>query len=202
MSKSRTLIAGNQPRSIGTAKTPVPQPDELRRADEGDVEQEHEDRDAAHHLDVEGGDLAEHPAAREAAEGHDQPERDGEREGDEGDPERHHHALAERAEDDRIVAVGGDQPGEEHAEEDDREQPVGDLAAGTAGRRGVSATLIRRRPAPSPGSRTAEVGVGARRWPWPPPAAPASTAPPGTRRTTSGSACRRCRRPSSTGWRR
>ena len=38
--------------------------DELRRADEGDVEEQHQDRDAAHDLDVEGRDLA-HDAKRE-----------------------------------------------------------------------------------------------------------------------------------------
>ena len=124
---------GKPARRDRRGKNGIPERDDLRGTDEGDVEKQDQDGNAADDLDVEGGDLAQQPAARQAAEGDDEAERRRQREGDERHPERDKDALPQGVEDGRVVAVGGDQPGEDDAEEDDREQPIRDLAARMAG---------------------------------------------------------------------
>src|SRR5262249_31619047 len=106
--------------------------------------------------------------ARRPAERDDQAEEGREREGDDRYPERDQHALAKGVEDDGIVAVVGDQPGEEERQENRRQQPVRNLPATRFHDRRMSApeTLVR--------------------------------ACLCSRRTISGSACPSCRRPSST----
>ena len=113
---------------------PVGRDDDGRGADEGDVEQEDEDRDAADQLGVEGRELHQHGLARGAHQRDGEPEQHGEDEGDEGDPQRGHDAPREGAENLAVALIGDDGPGRQHADEADGEQPEREVGEAPAGR--------------------------------------------------------------------
>jgi hypothetical protein len=60
----------------------IDQPDETRRADKGDVEQQHQDRHATDHLDIEPCHLAQDERVRQTHHRDRQPEHRSKREAD------------------------------------------------------------------------------------------------------------------------
>jgi hypothetical protein len=75
MSKPRIVIAGRTAGLDRPGECGIPRVDDRRRADEGDVEQQHQHGNAADDLDVEGRHLADDPEARPAGERHEKPDK-------------------------------------------------------------------------------------------------------------------------------